>query len=219
MADQLVNGAGAGGPQLRRMNTAQVVDVSSGFLTAMLCAGSLSHVISIIPLGFGMYVAISNWNEKCDQYLQLWLVLNGVIQLILLVPAVISTCEAQKAAQDKELIAYVYRKKQAEEEGRAFEQNVDIEERLASKQTPGWASKIMKYSQWPTFIWLAIGILWESQSTDRTCLHLIRQWTNGIIIFQLAFPCFACCCMLCFGVGGLVGNLDMEQAQPLNAPL
>ena len=36
-----------------------------------------------------MYVAISNWNEKCDQYLQLWLVLNGVIQLILLVPAVI----------------------------------------------------------------------------------------------------------------------------------
>ena len=41
-----------------------------------------------------MYVAISNWNEKCDQYLQLWLVLNGVIQLILLVPAVISTCRS-----------------------------------------------------------------------------------------------------------------------------
>eukprot|EP00437_Effrenium_voratum_P005151 CAMPEP_0181433986 /NCGR_PEP_ID=MMETSP1110-20121109/19583_1 /TAXON_ID=174948 /ORGANISM="Symbiodinium sp., Strain CCMP421" /LENGTH=215 /DNA_ID=CAMNT_0023557473 /DNA_START=44 /DNA_END=691 /DNA_ORIENTATION=- len=196
-------------PPVQRMNTENMVDISSGVVSSVLCGSIIMQLVAVVPACYALYVAYTRWDQPCDQHLQLWLAVEGGKQVLLLLPAILAIRQ-ERAKGDRDFLSYVYRKKQAEEANQPFEVDSDMESQLRDK-SPSFASTAIRIAQCPSLIWDIVGLVWYCQSSDKTCDQTLRHTTLGMLLFISLFPCLACCCVLCFGMGGLIGNMPMDS--------
>ena len=53
-----------------------------------------------IPQGAAVYIALQNWDEPCNQPLQLWLAVMGGVHLLIFVPALLILCREHQTMQE-----------------------------------------------------------------------------------------------------------------------
>ena len=89
-----------------------LVGMAAGSASAMIKAGAASMLLEAIPQGIAVYIALQNWDEPCDQPLQMWLAVMGGIHLLIFVPALLILCREHQNIKEtlgnEDLLLRVY---------------------------------------------------------------------------------------------------------------
>merc|ERR1711933_441769 len=113
---------------LNRSDTQIQGEVGAKLMPAIQQAGLVAAILGLIPAAIATYGAVSDWNEECDQPLKWVLVIYAAIAFTMTLVSGASFLMMPKL--DKDDLRYNARKNKAQAEGKTFEVDPEIEEKL-----------------------------------------------------------------------------------------
>eukprot|EP00440_Ansanella_granifera_P018482 gb/GFBE01020071.1/.p1 GENE.gb/GFBE01020071.1/~~gb/GFBE01020071.1/.p1 ORF type:complete len:225 (+),score=27.81 gb/GFBE01020071.1/:1-675(+) len=205
---------------LNRASTHQIAVATVGLSNGLQSGFAFFSLISCIPGALEIWRAHTDWDAECTTSLAWWLLLQGILTLICGVCGLWVMFCGGVMNMTEEAVEYKIRQNRAQEEGRPFQVDPELERQLNAKGSPeekkSCPAKLNEALQCPGFILLIFGIYWYSKTTEDNCAESLRSWSFAIILYHALAPCIFCClvapCMACCGVGGAAASLARDGA-------